>query len=63
MRGVRKRGRNFWNELARCVEERKRGGCYVIVLRDLNTRLGNEEVLVVMGKYGVPGRTVMERRC
>ena len=31
-------------------------GCQVIVLRDLNAREGNEEVLSVIGKYGVPRR-------
>ena len=36
----------------------KRGDCHVIVLGDLNARTGNEEVLGVMGTYGVPGRNV-----
>ena len=39
-------------------EERKRGGCHVVVLGDLNARVGNEEVLGVMGKYTVPERYV-----
>ena len=29
---------------------------------DLNTRVENEEVHDVMGKYGVPGRNVSEER-
>ena len=44
------------------VEERMRGGIHVVVLGDLNTRVGNEEVLGVMGKYGVPGRNISEER-
>ena len=48
----------FWSELAGCVEERKRSGCQVIVLGDLNARVGNEEVHGVMGKYGVPGKNI-----
>ena len=39
----------FWSELSGCVEERKRGCCHVVVLGDLNARVGNEEVLYVMG--------------
>ena len=35
-----------------------RGGCQVIVLGDMNAGVGNEEVLGVTGKYGVPGRNV-----
>ena len=44
----------FWNELTRCV-----GGLstrnYVVVLGDLNARVGDVEVEGVVGKYGVPG--------
>ena len=45
----------FWSKLALCVEERKRDGCHVVVLGDLNARVGYEEVLGIMGKCGVPG--------
>ena len=48
----------FWSELARCVEEMKRGGCQIAVLGDLNARVGNEEVHGVMGKYVVLRRNV-----
>ena len=52
----------FWSELAGCVEERKTVGCKVIVLGDQNARVGNEEVLGVMGKYWVPRRNVSGER-
>ena len=45
----------FWSELSRCVKERKRGGSHVVLLGDLNARVGYEEVLGIMGKCGVPG--------
>ena len=48
----------FWSELAGYVEERKRNGCQVIVLGDLNAREGNEEVHGVMGKNEVKGKNV-----
>ena len=41
-------------------DERKRGGNHVVVLGDLNTRVWDEEVLSLMGKYGLLGRTEME---
>ena len=52
----------FWSELARCVEERKRSGCQVVVLGDLSARVGNEKVHGVMGRYGVSGRNVSGER-
>ena len=45
----------FWNELTECVEELSKRG-YVVVLGDLNARVGDEEIEGVMGRYGVPGR-------
>ena len=44
----------FWNELARCVEGLNRRNS-VVVLGDLNARVGSREVEGVLGKYGVPG--------
>ena len=52
----------FWSELAGCSEERTRDGCNVVVLGDLNARVGNEEIIGVMRKYGVPGRNVSGKR-
>ena len=46
----------FWSELSGCVEERKRSGCQIIVLEDLNARAENDEVHGEMEKHGVPGR-------
>ena len=56
------RSEAFWSEFAGYVEERKSGGCQVIVLEDLNARVGNVEVLGVMGNYGVPVRNVSRDR-
>ena len=43
----------FWNELTLCVDDLSRSS-YVIVLGDLNARVGNEKIEGVMEKYGVP---------
>ena len=45
----------FWNELNGCV------GSYgtnesVVVVGDLNARVGNEVVEIIVGQHGVPGR-------
>ena len=45
---------NFWNELTSYVEGLSRRN-YVIVLGDLNARVGEREVEGVLGKFGVPG--------
>ena len=45
---------NFWNELTSCVEDLSRRN-YVVVLGDLNARVGDREVEGVLGKFGVPG--------
>ena len=45
----------FWSELTDCVENLGRSS-YVVVLGDLNARVGDEEVEGVMGNYGVPER-------
>ena len=44
----------FWNELSECV------GCFgrnelVVVLGDLNARVGNEVIEGIVGRHGVPG--------
>ena len=44
----------FWNELNRCVDGLSTMN-YVVVLGDLNARVGDGEVEGVVGKYGVPG--------
>ena len=46
---------NFWNELTVCVEDLSVRN-YVVVLGDLNARVGDIEVDGVVGKFGVPGR-------
>ena len=44
----------FWNDLTRCVDGLTTRN-YVVVLGDLNARVGDGEVEGVVGKYGVPG--------
>ena len=44
----------FWNDLTRCVDGLNTRN-YVVVLGDLNARVGDGEVEGVVGKYGVPG--------
>ena len=44
----------FWNELAQCVGSLSRNS-YVVVLGDLNARVGDEKLEGVLGGYGVPG--------
>ena len=43
----------FWNELTRCVDGLSTRN-YVVVLGDLNARVGDGEVEDVVGNYGVP---------
>jgi len=45
----------FWKELSECVASAKEGW-KVVVLGDLNARVGDEVVENVIGRYGVPGR-------
>ena len=45
----------FWSELTDCVDDLSRSS-YVVVLGDLNARVGDEEIEGVVGKYGVPER-------
>ena len=44
----------FWNYLTRCVDGLTTRN-YVVVLGDLNARVGDGEVEGVVGEYGVPG--------
>ena len=44
----------FWNDLTMCVDGLSARN-YVVVLGDLNARVGNGEVEGVVGKYGLPG--------
>ena len=44
----------FWSELSECVDG-LRGRNIVVVLGDLNARVGDNEVEGVIGRYGVPG--------
>ena len=44
----------FWNELTRCVDGLSTRH-YVVVLGDLNARVGDGELEGVVGKYGVSG--------
>ena len=45
----------FWNELSECVGSFGRNES-VVVLGDLNARVGNEVIEVIVGRQGVPGR-------
>ena len=45
----------FWNELSLCVMSFGRNES-VVVLGDLNARVGNEVIEVIVGRHGVPGR-------
>ena len=45
----------FWNKLNECLEGFD-VNMNVIVLGDLNARVGNEAIEKVMGTFGVPGR-------
>ena len=45
----------FWSELTDCVDSLGKSS-YVVVLGDLNARVGDEEIAGVVGKYGVPER-------
>ena len=45
----------FWYDLTRCVEGLSRRNI-VVVLGDLNARVGDSEVEGVVGKFGVPDR-------
>ena len=44
----------FWDDLSACIAGFS-GNCYVVVLGDLNARVGDEMVGNVLGRFGVPG--------
>ena len=45
----------FWNELSECVGSFGRNES-VVVLVDLDARVGNEVIEGIVGRHGVPGR-------
>ena len=45
----------FWNELSKCVGSFGRNES-VVVLGDLNARVGNEVIKGIVGRHGVPCR-------
>ena len=45
----------FWVSLSDCIEAVCKG-CNVVVMGDLNARVGEEVVANVVGKFGVPGK-------
>ena len=51
----------FWNELTRCVDGLSTRN-YVVVLGDLNARVGDGELEGVVGKYGVSGENESDER-
>ena len=51
----------FWNELTRCVDGLSTRN-YVVVLGDLNARVGDGELECVVGKYGVSGENESGKR-
>ena len=51
----------FWNELTRCVDGLSTRN-YVVVLGDLNARVGDGEAEGVVGKNGVPGENESAKR-
>ena len=51
----------FWNELNVCVGSYDRNES-VVVLGDLNARVGNKVVEIIVGQHGVPGRNEGDER-
>ena len=46
---------NFWSELSQCVCSFGRNES-VVVLGELNARVGNEVIEGIVGQHGMPGR-------
>ena len=51
----------FWSELSECVASFGRNGS-VLVLEDLNNRVGNEVIELIVGQHRVPGRNQSGKR-
>ena len=51
----------FWSELSECVRSFGRNES-VVVLGDLNARVGNEVIEGIVGPHGVPGRNYSGER-
>ena len=51
----------FWNELSECASSFGRKES-VVVLGDLNARVGNEVIEGIVGRHGVPGRNESGKR-
>ena len=51
----------FWNELSECVGSFGRNEL-VVVLGDLNARVGNEVIEGIVLRHGVPGRNASGER-
>ena len=51
----------FWNELSECVRSFGRSES-VVVLGDLNARVGNKVTEGIVGRHGVPGRNESGKR-
>ncbi len=45
----------FWNDLSKCVKNFEKGR-KVIIIGDMNAKVGEESVDEALGKQGVPGR-------
>ena len=51
----------FWSELSECVGSFSRNES-VVVLGDLNARVGNEAIEGIIAQHGVPGRNERGKR-
>ena len=51
----------FWNEIIECIRSFGRNES-VIVLGDLNARVGNKVIEGIVGQHGVPGRNESGKR-
>ena len=51
----------FWNELSECVGSFGRS-VSVVVLGDLNARVGNEVIEGTVGRHGVSGERLLEEK-
>ena len=51
----------FWSELSECVGSFGRNESFVVI-RDLNTRVGNKVIKGIVGQHGVPRRNESGKR-